>query len=171
MNSLPHIDTRLDAYLAGALTAAEAEALEAHAAECEACAALLDARTRLPITQLAREIVPDPAVRDAVMQAVRALPRQRASRWLLPAAIAAGVLVAITLARPPVKGAQSPVSVLTASLAEERTRGQLQQLDAAREEIRLALVDAPDDLDLLAARDRLAAQRNALANLVKEFSS
>jgi hypothetical protein len=171
MSNGPHIDSRIDAYLAGSPSVDPFE-IEAHAAECPACARLLEAHTRLPVEQLPREIVPDPAVRAAVMAGIGSRSSSRARRWLMPVAIAAGLIVAFGVLRPPVKNAEPvPGAAVTEAIAMERFGTQLELLDNALKEIRSALETAPDDPDLLAAIERLEDQRTALTNLMKEFTS
>lgn len=171
MSNGKHIDSRIDAYLAGSPSVDPLE-IEAHAAECPACAELLESRSRIATDQLPREIAPDPAVRAAVLTAIGHRSSSRVRRLLLPAAIAAGLIVAFGVLRPPVKRAQpAPGVELTETIAMERFGVQLEQLDNALREIRSALETAPDDPDLLAAIERLEDQRTALTNLVKEFTS
>jgi hypothetical protein len=96
----------------------------------------------------------------------------RSRRWVIPTAIAAGLLVVFGLTRPPVKSGQAPPTAGSpAAIAAERADGQFQQLDAARAELREALRSSPGDAGLRQALDRLDAQRRSLENLVQEFES
>jgi anti-sigma factor RsiW len=166
------LDSQLESYLAGRLGAAEAEALEAHAGGCERCAELLEQRSRLTI-QLPREVQPAPATREAVLAAIGARGKvARRNRWFVPAAIAAGLLLAFSVMMPTTKsGQRRTFAGSPAALAAERADGEFQQLDAARAELRAALVAAPDDPMLRRTLDRLDAQRRSLENLIREFET
>lgn len=101
--------TQLAAYLDGTCDELATERLERHAAECEQCAATLEAATRLPqMAMLAREIPPPHDARPGVLGAVAA---RRGRRRMLRygGAIAAGfVLVMIgSLVGPPLKEAST----------------------------------------------------------------
>jgi hypothetical protein len=166
------LNTQLDAYLAGRLGNAGAEALEAHAAGCERCGDLLEARSRLPVS-LPRELPPDPGGRETLLVAIRArgTGRQRV-RWWVPTAIAAGLLLALGVTMPTTKSGQGPVLAGSpGALAADRADAEFQQLDAARAELRAALVEAPGDPMLRQTLDRLEAQRRALENLILEFET
>lgn len=165
-------DAQLEDYLAGRLPVAAAEALEAHAAECARCAPILEAQSRLDLA-LPRELTPDPRLREEVLARIasRGSAAQR-RRWFVPVAIAAGVLLVLNLTRPPVKsGQRRPVYGSPAALAAESADAQFLQLDAARAELRAAIVKAPGDVTLQRALERLDAQRRSLENLIREFES
>ena len=166
------LDTRLESYLAGRLSSAEAEALEAHAGGCERCAELLEHRSRLPV-RLPREVPPAPADREAMLVAIGSRGKAvRRSHWFVPTAIAAGLLLAFSMLMPTAKsGQRRALAGSPAALAAERADGEFRQLDAARAELRAALVDAPDDPMLQRTLDRLDAQRRSLENLIREFET
>lgn len=172
MTTCTVFDARVELYLAGELSPGEVEALEQHASECERCGPVMESRTRLD-QALGKELAPDPVHRDVVLAAVAARrSRSRRRQWWVPAAMAAGVLMALGLLRPDVKsGQRPPVEGSPAALAAERADGEFRQLDAARAELRDAIAKSPSDPMLLRALERLDAQRKSLENLIQEFES
>jgi hypothetical protein len=164
-------DAQVDAYLGGRLSEAEAAALELHASECDRCGPMLESRTRLPLA-LSVEVAPDPLHRERVLAQVHRRRGRRRATWWVPVAVAAGLVLAFGLMRPPVKSGQGPaIAGSPAAIAAERADGEFQQLDAARAELRDALAKSPRDPMLLRALERLDAQRKSLENLVQEFES
>lgn len=172
MSECAALDAQLERYLAGTLSPGEADALELHAAECERCGPVLEARSRLDWS-LIKEVAPDPLHRDRIMAQVAS--RRQATRrrqWFLPVAMAASALLAFGLMRPSVKsGQRSPVAGSPAAIAAERADGEFRQLDAARAELRDAIAKAPNDPMLQRALQRLDAQRKSLESLIREFES
>jgi hypothetical protein len=162
----------LERYLAGALPADQAEALEAHAGACDRCATILEARSRIEVAW-PTERTPDASVRQAVLARIQQHERaQRRRRWAIPVSIAATLLVVFGLTRPPVKsGQRPPVAGSPAALAVERADGEFRRLDAARAELREAIAKQPGDVMLQRALQRLDAQRQSLEHLVREFES
>jgi hypothetical protein len=172
MTTCAVFDAQMERYLSGSLSAAEAEALELHAGECERCGPVMESRTRLERV-LPPELVPDPARRDAVLTAIATRTHQaRRGRWWVPAVMAAGLMLAFGLTRPRAKSGQlPPVAGSPAAIAAERADGEFRQLDAARAELRDAIAKSPRDPVLLRALERLDAQRKSLENLIQEFES
>ena len=142
-------------YLAGGLPTDAMEAFEAHAGECDRCAAILERRSRLEQV-LPREVTPDPHQRSRVLDRVATMQRaQRRRRWAIPMTIAASLVVVFGLTRPQVKsGQRPPVAGSPAAIAAERADGEFQRLDAAREELRAALAEQPGDAMLQRALQR-----------------
>ncbi len=170
MIQCPAVAGRLDDYLAGRLAEAEAAAIEEHAGGCDRCAALLEARTRLPVG-LPTEIAPPSMVRDAVLAA---LPRRRRSRlrWLVPPAIAAALVLGFALTHPTPKSALAGAGVdPSAQMAAVRADRELDRLDAARDEIEAALASSPGRVELRDALTRIDVQRRTLERLVGEYQS
>jgi hypothetical protein len=172
MNACEVLGQQLDRYLAGQLPDVEATALEEHAAGCERCGPLVETRSRLD-QRLPTEVSPDPADRKRVLDRIVARGRaRRRRRWVMPVAIAAGLVLAFGLTRPPVKsGQRPPADWLPATMAAERADGEFRRLDAARAELRDALTRQPGDPMLEQALARLDAQRKAMENLIREFES
>ena len=135
MMSCAAFDGQLEHYLTARLAEEDATSLEAHAAECERCGAILEARTRLTIG-LVPELVPDPRHRVAVLSQIAKQPHgRRRAQWFFPTAIAAALLLSVSLMRPGTKSGQGgPLTGSPAALAAERADGQFRQLDAARTE-------------------------------------
>ena len=130
MTQCSTVDAQLDAYLRGSLPEAEATALERHAAECARCGPLVEERSRLDLL-LPKEVAPPPHQRERVLARVAAHGRSHRARWWIPAAMAAGLLLAIGLMRPPAKHGQRPATPgLPAAMAAERADGEFQRLDA-----------------------------------------
>ncbi len=73
------VSENLAAYVAGGLEAAEAERVEAHAAECQACAAELRQARGLDqrLDSLFAVARPEPALEDRLIRAIRTEPRRR----------------------------------------------------------------------------------------------
>jgi hypothetical protein len=171
MTTCRSFDAHLEAYLAGHLAAAEAEALEIHAAACDRCGPVMESRTRLP-ERLPLEVTPAPSHRQHVLERLGAQRTRRRGVWWVPVAIAAGLVLAFGLMRPPVKSGQGPpVHGSPAAIAAERADGEFRQLDAARAELRDAIAKRPGDPMLQRALQRLDAQRKSLENLIQEFES
>jgi hypothetical protein len=172
MNACEVLGQQLDRYLAGQLSDVEATALEQHAAGCERCGPLLETRSRLD-QRLTTEVSPDPADRRRVLDRIVARrSARRGRRWVMPLAIAAGLVLAFGLTRPPVKSGQRPtIEGLPAAMAAERADSEFRRLDAARAELRDALAKQPGDPILQQALERLDAQRKSMENLIREFES
>ncbi len=166
------VDAQLDRYLTGALPSSESDALELHASTCERCGPMLEERGRLDVL-LARELPLEPAARDLVMTRIASQPRTTGRRhWWVPVAMAASVLLAVSVTRPGVKSGQRPqVAGSPAAIAAERADGEFRHLDAAQAELRDAIAKAPHDAMLQRALERLDAQRKSLENLIREFES
>ncbi len=165
------LDAHLADYLAGRLDDATASALERHAGECDRCAALLEARTRLDVT-LPPELDPPPALRAAILaHPPRRRPARRV-RWLVPPALAAMLLLGLMFTRPVTKGAQGrPVENVPGAMAASRADGEFARLATARGEVAAALRASPGDRALQDALDRLDNQRRTLENIVREYES
>lgn len=171
MTDCHDLDRQLAGYLAGRLDDTTATALEVHAGGCERCATLLEERTQLDL-RLPREIPPPAGVRERVLRHARFAPvRSSPSRWWIPAAIAASLLIAFTLLRPTPKSAMIPRSADPAAIAAARADGELARLAAARREVEAALRADPGNAELEAALVRLDGQRRQLENIVLEFES
>jgi anti-sigma factor RsiW len=166
---------RVDGYLAGTLPPGDAEALEAHAAGCDRCAVTLEACTRLPMA-LSREVPAPDAVRAATLRRVReAHRRRRIRRVVIPAALAASMVLAWGVTRPADKAAmmraresQSPMA-----MAESRAVPEFEALARARATVERALAEAPpaERPRLEAERARLARQYDRFVTLVQEFET
>lgn len=169
MTNSRHLDGQLADYLAGRLAEADAEALEAHAGSCERCGALLEAATRLEL-DLSAAVAPPPEIRAAVLGQLhpRRLPTRR---WLVPAAIAATLVIGFALTRPTPKSAMIPRSANPAAIAASRADGEFDRLATARREVEAALRVDPGNGELEAALVRLDDQRRRLERLVMEFES
>lgn len=172
MMSCAMLDSQLEDYLVGRLAPRDAERVEAHAGECERCAAILEDRSRLTVT-LPHEVVPEPRHRDAVLARVSAQRKtRRRAQWFIPTAIAAGLLLAFSMIMPTTKSGQRRAPAGSpGALAVERADGEFHQLDAARAELRDAIAKAPNDPMLQRSLQRLDAQRRSLENLIREFES
>jgi hypothetical protein len=164
----------VEAYLAGRLSSADADALEDHAGSCERCAEFLEQRTRLPLA-LARELPPPAAVRAATLHRVGVHTRRRPRHVAGAAAIAASLLIVWSVTRPADKAAmmrsretQSPLA-----MAQSRAFAEFEALEQARREIEAAIAEAgPDGRERLEQqRARLARQHDQLVALVQEFES
>jgi len=169
------LDARIGAYLAGRLAPDEAEAIEAHAASCDRCAELLEARTRLTVA-LPRELPPPIATRTATLRrAAIATRRRRTRRVVLPAAIAASLLVAWGVTRRADKAAvmRSREALSPLPMAESRAFAEFEALATARREVEEAVAQASPEARqrLEAQRDRLARQYDQLVALVQAFES
>lgn len=169
------LEASIGAYLAGRLAPAEAEAIEAHAASCDRCAELLEARTRLPVA-LPREVPPPTATRAATLRRVAvATRRRRTRRVVLPTAIAASLLVVWGVTRPADKAAmmRAREALSPMAMAESRAFAEFEALATARREVEEALAEAPPEARqrLEAQRDRLARQYDQLVALVQAFES
>lgn len=184
--SCADFDRDLPSYLEGALADAEAERLEAHAAECARCEPLMEAATRradtfapaLPWT------VRDATLNTIAISRVNDAHRIRA-RWLTGTGVlAAAALLSIFVSR------ESPVSVvdsargvreavvadnpmvrIASQLADDEAKAQFAELDAAASELEIALVTAPNDRELRAYLNSVRARRDELARRVKEAKS
>jgi anti-sigma-K factor RskA len=94
----PHewfVEQRID-YAAGALDAADARTFEAHLKQCDECRGEL-ARLEGELAWLpmgAPPVAPRPGLRRRIVEHALHGPRARPGRWLVPAAIAASVLLA-----------------------------------------------------------------------------
>lgn len=164
-------DARFDAWLAGTLPEAEARAMEAHAAECAACEARLDAASRVPVGVPA-EIAPPPAVRDAVLREVRGRrARRRWGAWIVLAGGAtAAALLLITL-RPREKRASDVPDGAAWLLAAERAKASFTELDGAERELQAALQAHPDDRDAAERLELVRRMRRALQHQIRESTS
>jgi anti-sigma factor RsiW len=170
MSDCDTLDRQFDEYLAGRLAPEAAQAIEDHAGACERCAPMVEQRTRLTVA-LPVEVSPPAGLREAVLHHVVAHPRGRQRRWLVPAAIAAGLVIGFALLRPTPKRAMMPASANPAAMAAARADGEFHRLATARSEVEAALRQSPGDAELEAALVRLDAQRRRLENLVLEFES
>lgn len=171
MTRCADVELLLPGYLTGTLSAAQVDAFEAHASECDLCAAMLEQQTRLPLN-LPTGIAPPPSVRSLVLNRISRSTAQRSRRWWLPIAAAAAVVVATSLLLSPARnGQQRTGGAAPAELAAQRADVQLRQLDAARDELRAALDRSPGNTRLLQSLDRLDEQREAMLGLVKAFES
>lgn len=161
---------QLAEYLAGRLDDATATTLEEHAGDCQPCASLLEARTRL-VLGLPTEVDPPTEVRAAVMARLTPVAGRPPGRWMLPAALAATLLIGFALARPTPKRAMVPRTADPAAIAAARADGEFERLATARREVEAALRDDPGNTELEAALARLDGQRRQLENIVLEFES
>ena len=168
---------RLDAYTSGALSDQESEVLEAHAAECQTCGALLERSTASTLPVFVATLPPE--LRASVLQAVSA--RQKRARITRRGRAAAVMGVAALLAimfRPGNKQAQlviadssavhAPVSSGDVSAAGDRARSEFIALDEAARELASALSRAPDDKQLTEFMHSVAARRSELEQRVKD---
>lgn len=182
----------LDAYLAGKLSDAQSVAIETHAASCAECEAVLEAATAIPVhafdpplpsalrkrtlARIAERTAPvDISRRDYI--APRTSPRNRRWRWLVAASgIAAAAAVTLMVGRD---GHRSPAlvpdTVALASpdtsvsvIAETRARPELAEIARAEQEVRDALVRAPNDGELRTFLRTLDRRRDELTRRVKE---
>ena len=82
MNGHPQHEEDFDLYALGALEGEEKQALEAHIAGCAACTAkLAEARGRVSLLALAAApVAPPPAVKNRLMEQVRAENKPRRGR-------------------------------------------------------------------------------------------
>lgn len=164
-------EARLDAWRAGTLPEREARALEAHAAECAACHARLDAASRLDLA-LPPAIAPPPALRDAVLRARRAHRARR--RWgaglLLAGGATAAAMLAIAL-HPQQKRATDVPDGAAWLLASERARASFAELDGAERELQAALRAHPDDRDAAERLEMVRRLRRALEHQIRESTS
>ena len=163
---------KIDDAIAGRLSPAELAEFNTHVERCEECRVDLEAARALaePLSRLPREVVPPPAVWDAIESRIRP-PRRR----ILPAAAAAIVLMAASSAAtvlilrhdPPAAVATAPAfeqdyieqaAALSDVLGTERGRlapqtietleRNLRIIDQAIAESRAALEADPGDPDL-----------------------
>lgn len=118
----PHewfVEQRID-YAAGALDAADARTFEAHLKQCEECRGEL-ARLEAELAWLpmgAPPVAPRPGLRRRIVEHALHGPRGRTGRWLVPAAIAASVLLAAAVWA----GGRRDARALEARLAVEQAR-------------------------------------------------
>jgi len=182
------------AYLAGALSDAEAREVEAHAASCPACEPRLDAATRRDLAAFAPAL--PTALRAQTLAAVRsrAGARRNVRRWWGAgiAAAAAVTVLAVGMARfsngaandlptpvasagrAPSAGALPdsalPDSALTAgaALAMISSRDEFAALDDAIRELESALVATPNDAELRAFLASAKTRRAELERQVKD---
>jgi predicted anti-sigma-YlaC factor YlaD len=172
-------EASLGAYADGTMTEAAARALEAHAATCASCGAMLDALPRPALATFSPAL--PPALRDATLRAVASAPQPHIARrrWFVAAAgMAAAALFAIwsgalrprTDGRPVVIAANdsAALTVDAATLAAARATTEFDAIDAAERELRDALAAAPTDRELQAFLEAVAAQRAALLQRVKD---
>lgn len=90
----PYVDSQLDAYLDGELSAADARELESHLGQCADCTRFLDRRLALRSAIKAR--IPPLRAPDTLRQRVRKLTRRPVGRvpaWWRSLAIAASIAV------------------------------------------------------------------------------
>ena len=170
----------LDAYRAGTIDPAQAEALEVHAAGCDACEVLLEQLSRggLPSFAPALPLALRSQVLGAVAQQRR---RRRRSQWVRAgAAIGAAALLAIMLWPAPASAPRSearPASMPAAEFsarsasAEDRARSEFRALDDAARELEAALARTPGDLELGAFLRSVNDQRAALRRQVQDARS
>lgn len=169
------LEARLDAYLAGRLLAAEAEALEDHAGSCARCAEILEQRTRLPV-MLPRELPPPAGVRAATLRRISVGTRRRRTRQVVrSAAIAAALLIVWGITRPDDKSAmmRARESESPLAMAESRAFAEFEALARAQRQVETAIAAADPDgrARLEEQRARLARQYDQLVALVEAFES
>jgi anti-sigma factor RsiW len=158
---------RLDAWLAGTLTEADARAFEQHAAECSACGVQLDRVSG--ISALSREVAPPSSLREATLHAVA--QRRAVLRWRrIGTGIVAVAAVAlfIVISRP--GGSSNPgiPGPPTELIAVARARPELAALDAAEQDVEKALREQPADSALAGDLLRIRRQRDAMQRLVAQ---
>lgn len=164
------VDRRFTDWLAGALSEADARALEAHAASCIVCGDRLEATTRF--APLPPEVTPPLTLRDTVLQSVRQFrTRRRRAQWLAMTTAVAAVLLLALAVQPRRKHASDVPGGAAILFAADRARPELTALDAAEAELLTALRASPNDLSLTHALDALRRQRSQLQRLVRDVAS
>ncbi len=175
------LKTQLAPYLSGALSDADCERLEAHAASCAACEALLEQATARPVTTFAPPL--PTALRRQTLSAVTARRRaRRSTRWLGATGMVAAAMFAVFILRPREKQAQlitadsttvaaRALSVDSSSLAESRAQSEFTALDAAARELESALSQTPSDPQLSLFLASVRARRSELERRVKDARS
>jgi hypothetical protein len=158
---------RLDAWLAGTLTEADARAFEQHAAECPVCGAQLDSAST--IGALSLEVAPPSSLREATLRAV--LQRRTVLRWrrvgtgiVAAAAVALFVVISrpVGLSHPGIPGPPTEL------IAVSRARPEFAALDAAEKDVEQALREEPADSALAGDLLRIRRQRDAMQRLVAQ---
>jgi anti-sigma factor RsiW len=163
------LDAALASYLRGELDSARTLALETHAAACERCERLLDARTTVPLRPLAVE--PPAEVRSVVLATIRDARRRGRWRRLGGAAAVAAAAVVVLVSWPAQKEATNIPGEMSVDMAAERARPEFAALDEAARELEAALRAAPDDRDLQAFLATVNERRAALARLIQDAAS
>ena len=175
------------AYLAGALSEADAREVEAHAASCAACEALLDSRTRRDLSAFAPALPPELRMQTLAAVRARSTARSAARRWWAGGIAAAAAVVVLTLGvvrsvthrssdLADVAPAGAAVAVVdgpaatAATLAVRSSRGEFAALDEAARELEAALAATPDDAELRAFLASVTARRAELERQVKDAS-
>ena len=192
-------DATLPDYLAERCTDREADAVEAHAAACARCEAMLDGATQVAVTSFAPPI-PE-RVRASTLATIAAMPPHTAGRltaafrsaprWRLGAGLAlmAAAAAIVIVARPADYGVRRPPNQLevaapaaqlygrnaamqrAAQLASDRARGEFESLDAAAQELERALQVDPGDAGLRDYLSAVRARHSELMHRVKEATS
>ena len=161
---------RIDAWVAGTLSEADALALEQHAAECVACYARLDAASSLDT--LSRRVPPPLTLRTLTLAAV--VRRRTMVRWRRLAVGVTGIAAVAVLgimSRPATKSASDFPGAVKSLEAMEHARPAFATLAAAERDIEAALRQQPDDQDLNNALLRIRRQHEALSRMVREAGS
>lgn len=175
----------LPAYRAGKTSAAQSRTMELHASACDACEALMDAASAVPVAAFAPE--PPSELRDLVMASVGGAPRGNSRRWGVAGvalAAAATVLIFLRVPAPDVTrdstragGESTSVAMMGdtvqtgAALAEARARPELAEIDRAASEVEAALAASPGDRELQSFLASIKARRDELTQRVKDAKS
>ena len=163
------LDMALETYLRGGLDASRTLALETHAAGCNRCAQVLDARTRVTLAPLAVE--PPAELRAGVLTTIRAARRRGRWRHVTVAAAIAAAAVVVLVSRPTPKQATDAPGAASTALAAERARPEFVALDEAARELEAALRADPGDAELRAFLATVHERRAALARLIRDAAS
>lgn len=161
---------RIDAWIAGTLTEADARAVEQHAAGCVTCYALLDAASSFDT--LPQRVEPPIALRAMIVAAVarrRALVRRR--RLAVGVTGIAAIALLAIMSRPATKSASDFPGAIKSLEAMEHARPSFATLAAAERDIEAALRQQPGDQVLSDALVRIRRQHEALSRMVREAGS
>lgn len=171
----------LDAYRTVTLDDERSAVVEAHAAECTSCEALLEQATTGLLPPFAPAL--PVTLRAQVLQAVAERRRARRTRVWAGAGVAIAAVALVAIMFRPIPGPSQlmvvadtmsvPVSELgTASMsAEEVARSEFRALEDAAGELQAALARAPGDAQLVAFLRSIDDQRAALRRQVQDARS